>query len=62
MLTLAAGIGANSATFSFVSAVLLRPLPIPDLDRVVSVSKTKPSRESLLSGRVTRLTTCRPTR
>lgn len=38
LLTLALGIGANSAIFNVVDAVLLRPLPFPDADRVVHVA------------------------
>jgi putative ABC transport system permease protein len=37
VLTLAVGIGANTAVFSVIEAVLLRPLPYPNAERMVSV-------------------------
>lgn len=39
-LVLALGIGANTAIFSMVYAIVLRPLPFRDLDRIVTLSET----------------------
>ena len=46
VLTLALGIGANTAVFSAIDAILLRPLPFPDGDQLMQLAQYNPRAKS----------------
>jgi predicted permease len=50
ILTLAVGIGANTSIFSFVDAILLKPLPYPTADRIVRVLEKPPGGPNARNG------------
>jgi predicted permease len=49
VLTIALGIGANTAVFSLVDEILLRPIPVPDADRLTAVYSYDKTTASYLS-------------
>ncbi len=49
MSTLAFGIAATTAVFSVVDTVLIKPLPFPDADRLVTVMEANPSKRQATS-------------
>jgi putative ABC transport system permease protein len=57
VLSLALGIGANTAIFTFVNAALLKPLPYPDADRIVALEQRPLASQmrSMLSNSTTRV-------
>src|SRR5262245_51159393 len=43
VISMGLGVGATASVFSFVDAVVFRPLPVPETDRVVRITNATPS-------------------
>jgi len=52
VLTLALGIGANTAIFSLIDALMLQPVPLPGADRIVRIYSTKSGDPIASNGRI----------
>jgi len=52
VMALALGIGANTAIFSLVNGVLLRPLPFPDAERIISIEGKNPAAASITESNI----------
>src|SRR6266851_8350680 len=50
LLSLALGIGLNTAIFSAINAVLLRPLPYKDPERILDIGETSPWSKTTAAG------------
>src|SRR5947207_956636 len=52
VLALGLGIGANTAIFSLVNGVLLRPPPFPDAERIISIEGKNPAAAGVTEGNI----------
>src|SRR3954468_19428404 len=55
VIALALGIGANTAIFSLVNGVLLRPPPFPDAERIISIEGKNPAAAGLTESNISYL-------
>ena len=60
ILSIAIGVGANAAMFSVADGLILRPLPVPDANELMTVSATAPTGEVQSEYFISGL--CRPSR
>src|ERR1700704_2846341 len=52
IIALALGVGANTAIFSLVNGVLLRPLPFPDAERIIYIEGKNPAAAGSTEGNI----------